>query len=360
MPNMAPQVTVVTLKNQPVSLTRELPGHTSAYLISEVRPQVNGIIKRRLFTEGAYVREGQPLYEIDDALYQAQYQSAAASLQKAQATLQVAQLAGNRAAELVKEGLISKQDNDNAVAALGQAKADVAAAEATVASSKVNLAYAHITSPISGRIGGSSVTPGALVTANQTTALATVTQLDPIYVDVNQSGNEWLDLRRDIEQGRIQASGTGTSTKIILQDGSTYGREGKLQFADVTIDPATGNLMLRVIVPNPEGLLMPGMFVRAIVNEGVLPKGILVPQQGITRDPKGSATALVVDKDNLVQVRTLQVSRAIGDQWLVDEGLSVGDRVIVEGLQKVMPGKPANPVEAGSQPAADAAAANTH
>ena len=348
----APQVTVVTLKVQPVPLIRELPGHTSAFQISEVRPQVNGIIKRRLFTEGAYVKEGQQLYEIDDALYQAQYQSAAAALQKSLATLQVAQLAATRAAELVRTGLISKQDNDNAVAALGQAKADVAASEAAVAISKVNVNYAHITSPISGRIGGSSVTPGALVTANQTTPLARVTQLDPIYVDVNQSGNEWQDLRREIELGRVQASGAGTSTKIILQDGSIYQREGKLQFTDVTVDPTTGSLMLRVIVPNPEGLLMPGMFVRAVINEGVLPDGLLVPQPGITRDAKGTATAMVVDHDNVVQLRTVKVSRTISDQWLVEEGLAGGDRVIVEGLQKVQPGKPANPVEAGTQPAA--------
>ena len=359
MSGFAPQVTVVTLKTQPVALTRELPGRTSAFLISEVRPQVNGIVKRRLFTEGAYVKAGQSLYEIDDALYQAQYQSAQATLQKAQASLQVAQLAANRAAELVKQGLISKQDNDNAVAALGQARADVAAGEAAVASSKVNLNYAHIESPISGRIGSSSVTPGALVTANQATALATVTQLDPIYVDVNQSSSEWLSLKREVEAGRVQARGSGTPAKIVLQDGSEYSHEGKLQFADVTVDPTTGNLMLRVVVPNPDGLLMPGMYVRAIVNEGVLPNGVLAPQQGVTRDPKGAATALVVDKDNKVELRNVRVSRTVGDQWLVEDGLAAGDRVIVEGVQKVQPGMSVNPVEAGTQ-SSEAAAAGTH
>jgi len=346
----APQVTVVTLKQEPVSLTKELPGRTSAFLIAEVRPQVNGIVKHRLFTEGAYVKAGQPLYEIDDALYQAQYQSAQAALQKAQATLNVAQLAANRSNEILKIGAISKQENDNALAALGQAKADVAAAEAAVASSKVNLTYAHITSPISGRIGGSSVTSGALVTANQASALATVTQLDPIYVDVNQSSGEWLELKHEIESGRVEAKGSGTPSKIILQDGSAYSREGKLQFADVTVDPTNGNLVLRVIVPNPDGLLMPGMYVRAALNEGVLGKGVLAPQQGITRDPKGGAIALVIGKDNKVEPRVVKVSRTVGDQWLIEDGLVAGDRVIVEGVQKVQPGMAVTPVEAGTQP----------
>jgi len=355
----APQVTVIALKQQPISLTREFPGRTSAYLISEVRPQVSGIVKKRLFTEGAYVKAGQHLYEIDDALYQAQYRSAQAALQKAHATLNVAQLAADRSSEILKIGAISKQDNDNAQAALGQAKADVASAEAAVASSKVNLDYAHIVSPISGRIGGSSVTSGALVTANQATALATITQLDPIYVDVNQSSGEWLELKHEIELGRVEAKGSGTPAKIILQDGSTYSREGKLQFADVTVDPTTGSLMLRVIVPNPDGLLMPGMYVRAVLNEGTLSKGVLAPQQGITRDPKGTATALIVDKDNKVEARPVRVSRTVGDQWLVEEGLAAGDRIIVEGLQKVQPGATVNPVEAGTPPA-NASAADSH
>lgn len=349
---LAQKVTVVTLREQPAMLTRELPGRTSAYQISEVRPQVNGIVRKRLFTEGSHVTAGQSLYEIDDALYQAQYQSAEAALQKAQATFHVTQLAANRAAEVLKIGAISTQDNDNAVAALGQAKADVASAQAAVATAKVNLVYAHITAPISGRIGGSSVTSGALVTANQSTPLATVTQLDPIYVDVNQSSNEWLQLKREIDSGRVKAKDTGTPAKIILQDGSTYDHEGKLQFADVTVDAATGNLKLRVIVPNPDGILMPGMYVRAVINEGVLPNGILVPQRAVTRDPKGQATALTVDADNKVQPKAVQVSRTMGDQWLVESGLAKGDRVIVEGVQKVQPNMTVDAAEAGTQPAA--------
>ena len=343
----APSVTVVTLKAQAVTLTRELSGRTSAYLIAEVRPQVSGIVKQRLFIEGTHVKTGQPLYEIDDALYQAQYHSAAAALQKAQATLVAAQLGANRTAQLIKIGVISAQDNDNAVAALGQAKADVAAAQAAVASSNVNLTYAHIAAPISGRIGGSSVTQGALVTAAQATALATVAQLDPMYVDVSQSSNEWLQLKREIAAGRVQAKDSGTPAKILLEDGSLYAHEAKLQFTDVTVDPATGNLMLRAIVPNPDGVLMPGMYVRAVIIEGTVPNGILAPQQGITRNPKGAATALVVNKDNQVEARVVTVSRTLGDQWLVDGGLAVGDRLIVEGLQKVQPGMQVQPVEAG-------------
>jgi membrane fusion protein, multidrug efflux system len=229
----------------------------------------------------------------------------------------------------------------------------VAAAQAAVYSSAVNLAYAHIVSPINGRIGKSSVTQGALVTADQTAALATVQQLDPIYVDVNQSSSEWLQLKQDIDAGRVQAGASGAPTKIVLENGSAYTTAGALQFSDVTVDPSTGNFLLRVLVSNPNQLLMPGMYVRAIVGEGVRPQALLAPQRGITRDPKGGATALIVDKDSKVQTREVKVSRTIGDQWLVEDGLAAGDRVIVEGLQKVQPGMPVTTVEA---PAADAAA----
>jgi membrane fusion protein (multidrug efflux system) len=340
-----PAVTVVTLKPQEVSLTRDLPGRVSAFLVAEVRPQVSGIVKKRLFTEGSLVKVGQPLYEIDDSIYRAQYNSALATLQKAKATQDAARQTASRAAEMVKIDAVSAQDNDNAVAAQRQAEADVAAAQAAVDSSAVNLAYAHIVSPITGNIGKSSVTQGALVTAEQTTALATVQQLDPIYVDVNQSSGEWLQLKQEIDAGRVQAGAAGAPTKITLENGSTYAQEGKLQFSDVTVDPTTGNFLLRVIVPNPSQVLMPGMYVRAVVGEGTMPKGLLAPQRGVTRDPRGGATALVVDKDNKVEARTVKVSRTIGDQWLVDSGLNSGDRVIVEGVQKVKPGMPVQPVE---------------
>jgi membrane fusion protein, multidrug efflux system len=340
-----PQVTVVTLRVRSVNLTRELPGRTSAYLVAEVRPQVSGILKRRLFTEGAYVKAGQPLYEIDDAIYRAQYDSAQATLLKARATLDAAQLAAKRSAELVKVDAVSAQDNENAIASLRQAEADVAAAQASVESSSINLGYAHIASPISGRIGKSTVTVGALVTADQTNALATVTQLDPIYVDVNQSSSDWLQFQREVGAGFVR-SGGGAPAKIVLEDGSVYGREGKLQFADVTVEETTGNFLLRVLVPNPDHLLMPGMYVRAEINEGVLPQGLLVPQQGITHDSLGRATALVVAANGTVEQRVVKATRAIGNEWLVDSGLTAGDRVIVEGLQKVQPGMPVDVVEA--------------
>ena len=353
---MTPQVAVVTLRSQPVTLTRELAGRVSAYLVAEVRPQVSGIVKRRFFTEGGTVKEGEALYELDDAIYRAQYNSARATLQKAQATQEAARLTANRAAEMVKVDAVSAQDNDNAIAALRQAEADVAAAQASLDSTAVNLAYAHIVSPISGRIGKSSVTQGALVTADQSSALATVQQLDPIYVDVNQSSSEWLQLKQDIDAGRVQAGAAGAPTKIVLENGEAYAVEGKLQFTDVTVDPTTGNFLLRVIVANPNQVLMPGMYVRAVIGEGVIPQGTLAPQRAITRDPKGGATALLVNRDGKVELRDVKVSRTIGDQWLVADGLAAGDRVIVEGVQKVRPGMAVTTVEAAPQGAAAGAA----
>lgn len=346
--DFTPQVNVVTLRAQPVTLTRELPGRTSAFLVAEVRPQVSGIVKRRLFTEGGHVSAGQPLYELDDSIYRAQYNSARAALQKTQATLEAARLNANRSAELVKIDAVSVQDNENAIASLHQGQADVAAAQAALDSSAVNLAYAHLVSPIGGRIGKSWVTPGALVTADQATALTTVQQIDPLYVDVSQSSSEWLQLRQEIDAGRVQSRGADAPVRIVLENGTVYAHPGRLQFADVTVDPTTGEFLLRIIVPNPDHLLMPGMYVRAVVSEGVMPQGILVPQQGIARDPKGNATALVVDRDGKVEQREVKVSRTIGDQWLVDGGLAAGERVIVEGVQKVQPGMRVQASEAGA------------
>ncbi|HXR18332.1 MAG TPA: efflux RND transporter periplasmic adaptor subunit [Steroidobacteraceae bacterium] len=344
--NFTPQVTVVTLKAQSVTLTRELPGRTNPYLVAEVRPQVSGIVKKRLFTEGALVQAGQPLYELDDAIYRAQLDSAQASLSKAQATLAAAKLAADRSRELIKTDAVSAQDNDNAIAAFGQAQADVSGAKAAVANAAVNLAYAHLVAPISGRIGKSAVTQGALVTADQTAAMATVQTLDPIYVDVNQASSEWLKLKQEIDSGRAQSGAAESPVKIVLADGRTYAHTGRLQFADVTVDPTTGDFSLRAIVPNPNGELLPGMYVRAIVDEGVLPQGVLAPQQGILRDPKGNASALVVSAQGKVEPRAVKVTRTIGDQWLIDEGLAAGDRLIVEGLQKVQPGMAVKAIEA--------------
>jgi membrane fusion protein (multidrug efflux system) len=345
------EVTVVKLTAQPVTLTRELPGRTNPFLVAEVRPQVTGIVKRRLFTEGAMVKAGDVLYELDDAVYRAQYNSAKAALAKAQATAEAAGSSARRSAELVKIDAVSAQDNDNAVAAMRQSEADVGAAEAAVQSAAVNLGYARITAPISGRIGASSVTPGALVTANQATSLATVQQLDPIYVDVNQSASEWLRLKQDIDAGTVKSEGAGTAAGILLEDGTHYAHDGKLQFADVTVDPTTGSFLLRVVVPNPKNTLMPGMYVRAVLAEGVRDNAVLAPQRGITRDQRGNASALVVGAGSKVEPRVVHVSRTIGDQWLVDDGLAAGDQLIVEGLQKIQPGMPVHVVEAGAAPA---------
>lgn len=357
-----PEVAVVTLKDQPVRLTRDLAGRTTPFLVAEVRPQVTGIVKRRLFEEGSLVKAGAPLYEIDASAYRASRDSARAGLARAEAALTSARLAANRSKELAAAKLVSAQDNERAAAAFQQAQADVAAARADLRATEVTLGYATITAPISGRIGKSSVTQGALVTANQEQALATIQQLDPIYVDLAQSSTELLSLRKEMAAGTLEQA-DGVPVKILLEDGSTYGQDGRMEFADVTVDPTTGSYALRVRVPNPENFLLPGMYVRAVVDMGQRPNGVLAPQQGITRDAKGHAVAMVVTPEGKVEQRSVQASRTIGDQWLVDEGLKAGDRVIVEGLQKVQPGGMAKAVEAGaaeapgpSQPAPAAAA----
>lgn len=344
-------VTVVTLKSEAVTLTRELPGRTTAFLIAEVRPQVNGIVKRRLFTEGGLVRAGQPLYQLDDATYRADNNSTKANLARAQATLVSARLNARRTSELARIDAVSKQDDENATAALRQAEAEIKAAQAAVDGSSVVLNYARITSPISGRIGKSSVTQGALVTANQTAALATVQQLDPIYVDLTQSSSELLELRKGLAAGTLDSTEQMPVT-ILLEDGTPYSHEGKLAFSEVTVDPSTGSFALRVVVDNPDHVLLPGMYVRAVVGNGERRNAILVPQQGITRDPKGNATAMVVGKDGKVEVRQVKVNRTVGDKWLVDSGLAAGDKVIVEGLQKIQPGAPVQATEAAPAAAA--------
>ena len=347
-------VTVVTLRSAPVTLTRELPGRTTAFLVADVRPQATGIVKARLFREGAAVKAGQPLYQLDDSLYRAQFQNSEAALAKSEAALEVARLAARRASELVKTHSISAQDHDNAIAAERQAAADAQAARAALETSRVNLAYTRITAPISGRIGKSAVTPGALVVANQPDALATVQQLDTVYVDLTQSSGEWLQLQQELAAGG--KSSDGSEVHITLQDGSAYPVSGRLQFSDVTVQPGTGSFLLRVLVPNPKGLLLPGMYVRATIIEGTLNNALLAPQTGITRDPKGNATAMVVGKDNKVEMRNVTTARAVGDQWLVTSGLAAGDRVIVEGLQKIQPGMPVQPTELAAAAAAPAAA----
>lgn len=345
---MPPQaVTVVTLKNSAVDLQRELPGLVSARLVAEVRPQVSGIVKRVLFTEGGHVDAGQQLYALDDAVYRVAQRSADANRMSAETALETARRSAERGAELLKAHMISVQDNDNLQTALHKAEADLATAQAAADSARINVEYAHISSPISGRIGKSAVTQGALVVADQPQALATVQKLDTVYVDVTQSAGEWLQLQRELAAGGKGM--TGSEVHITLEDGSAYALAGKLQFSDVTVEPGTGSFLLRVLVPNPKGLLLPGMYVRASIIEGTLANALLAPQTGITRDPKGNATALVVGKDNKVELRNVMTSRAVGDQWLVTDGLAAGDRVIVEGLQKIQPGMPVQPAELGAK-----------
>ena len=350
------QVTVATLKPGQVSLTRELPGRINAFLVAEVRPQVSGIVGKRLFTEGGLVTAGQPLYQLDDASYRAEANSARAQLARAEATANAARLSARRITELAKVDAVSQQDLENAVAAQKQAEADVGAAKAALDAANVTLGYARITAPISGRIGKSSVTQGALVSAGQAEPLATVQQLDPIYVDLTQSASELLQMRRELAHGRLQDNQSLPVT-ILLDDGSEFEHKGTLQFSEVSVDPATGSYALRVQVANPDQVLMPGMYVRARVGSGVRDNALLVPMQGIARDAKGDTTAMVVGKEDKVEVRPVKVSRAVGSAWLVEDGLKAGDKVIVEGLQKIQPGMPVQATEMGAAPATPAAPA---
>lgn len=343
----APDVGIVEIRAQAITLTTELSGRTSAFQVSEVRPQVGGIIQKRLFVEGADVKAGQALYQIDPASYQATYDSARANLAKAEASLISIRNKASRYEELVAIKAVSQQENDDSQAALKQAQADVAAARAALETARINLAYSRVTSPIAGRIGRSSVTPGALVTTGQAAALATIQQLDTIYVDVTQSSADLLRLRRDLASGQLKTAGANqAAVKLILEDGSTYPLAGKLQFSDVTVDQSTGSITLRAVFPNPGGELLPGMYVRAVLEEGAEEQAILAPQQGVTRDTKGNPTALVVGPDNKVELRVLKTRRTIGDKWLVSEGLKAGDKLIVDGLQRIAPGATVNPVPA--------------
>jgi len=334
----APEVGVVTLKSEPLNVTTELPGRTSSYRIAEVRPQVSGIILKRNFVEGSEVQAGTSLYQIDPATYQAAYDSAKGDLAKAQASAQIARVTVNRYKPLLGTNYISKQDYDTATSTAVQADASVIAAKAAVETARINLAYTKVIAPISGRIGKSSVTEGALVTSSQTDALATVQQLDPIYVDVTQSSNDFLRLKQELADGTLKQEGGKAKVTLILDNGKQYQQPGTLEFSDVTVDETTGSITLRAVFPNPQDALLPGMFVRARLDEGVNNNALQVPQQGITRNPRGDATAMVVGADNKVELRTVTTTQAIGDKWVVTDGLKPGDKVIVTGLQKVKPG----------------------
>ena len=359
-PPPVPEVATVTVQTQQIVLTTELPGRTSAYRIAEIRPQVNGIIQKRLFTEGFDVHAGQVLYEIDPAHFQAALDNAKAALGKAEANLPSIRLRVERYKELLPDKAVSQQEFDDAAAAEKQNQAEIEFWKAMVETARINLGYTRVTAPIDGRIGKSAVTEGAIVTAYQPMALATIQQLDPIYVDVPQSTTELLRLKRRLEDGRLNPNGTDQKkANLILEAGRAYPLEGTLQFRDITVDPTTGSVTLRLVFPNPKGLLLPGMFVRVVVKEGVSEQAILVPQQAVSRDPKGNPVALIVDTGGKVQQRLLRLDRAIGDQWLVTSGLAEGDHVIVEGLQKVRAGASVEEVPFGaSTPAQPAAKSN--
>ncbi|HCM7229704.1 TPA: efflux RND transporter periplasmic adaptor subunit [Klebsiella aerogenes] len=344
----APQVSVHVVRSEPLSVTTELPGRTSAFRVAEVRPQVSGIILKRNFVEGSDIKAGESLYQIDPATYQAALNSAKGDEAKAEAAAAIAHLTVKRYVPLLGTKYISQQEYDQAVATAHQADADVVAAKAAVESARINLAYTKVTSPIDGRIGKSSVTEGALVTNGQADAMATVQQLDPIYVDVTESSNDFMRLKQE----SLQRGDDSKSVQLIMENGQPYSLKGSLQFSDVTVDESTGSITLRAVFPNPQHTLLPGMFVRARIDEGINPQAILVPQQGVTRTPRGDATVMIVNAQNQVENREVTAAQAIGDKWLITSGLQNGDKVIVSGLQKVRPGVTVKATEDTAAPVA--------
>jgi membrane fusion protein (multidrug efflux system) len=346
-----PEVSVVAVAPERIVTTTELPGRPSAFRMAEIRPQVNGIIQKRLFEEGSDVTAGQVLYQIDPAPFQAAFDNAKAALEKAEAGLFSIRLRVERYKDLLADKAVSQQDYDDATAALKQAEADIQYWKASAETAAINLAYTKVTAPISGRIGKSNVTDGALVAAYQPTALATIQQLDPIYVDVPQSTTEMLRLKEGFENGRLNQDGHNQNkVKLIMENGKIYPSEGKLQFRDVTVDPTTGSVILRIVFPNPDSVLLPGMFVRAQIIEGVHNEAIMIPQQSVFRDVKGNPVTMVVNPENKVEAKLLTLDRAIGNKWLVSSGIKKGELVIVEGLQKVRPGASVKVIQPGTSP----------
>jgi membrane fusion protein (multidrug efflux system) len=349
-PQGPPEVGVLTLATRSVGIVDELPGRTVAYRVAEVRPQVSGIVQKRLFAEGSDVRAGEQLYQIDPSSYSAALRSAEAALQRAQANREKAKLLQDRYGPLRENNLVSQQAYDDAVTGFSAAEADVAAAKAQVESARINVVYCQVLSPIAGRIGRALVTEGALVTSQQSTPLALVQQLDPIYVDITQSSVEMLKLQRALASGELQRDEKNEAeVSLTLEDGSDYGQRGKLQFAEVSVDPSTGAVVLRALFPNPRRELLPGMFVRAQLTQAMKSEALLVPQRGVTRNQRGDAVVLVVGDDNRVAERTVTTARVIGNDWLIDTGLRAGERVILDGLQKVRPGVEVRPVEVSAQ-----------
>ncbi|MCB1859793.1 MAG: efflux RND transporter periplasmic adaptor subunit [Gammaproteobacteria bacterium] len=358
-----PEVGVQRVAPQAITITTELAGRAAPYLIAEVRPQVNGIIRDRQFAEGSLIEAGEVLYQIDPAMLEAAYNSAQAALLRDEASLSTAQLKVKRYQKLLHSKAISQEAYDVADAALAEAHAVVAVSKAALDIAKINLDYTKIRSPISGRIGRSAVTAGALVTANQADALATVQQLDPIYIDLSQSYTEILRLRRALANGQLQTDDEiGATVRLALEDGQAYRHPGRLQFSEFSVSEGTGSVTLRAVIPNPEGTLLPGMYVRAIINEGVNPNAILVPQRAVSHNTKGEATALILNDSGEAELRILTVSRSIGNQWLVTAGLQAGERLIVEGMQKVRPGAKAKGVVVAQQshPGGEVSTVTTH
>ena len=350
----------MTLSQSSQSLTSELPGRTAAFMSAEVRPQVGGIVQQRLFTEGNLVKAGQVLYQIDPSTYRAALASAKAALSKAQAAARTTAVNAERNAELLKIDAVSKQVAQESAALAAQSQSDVAAAKAAVDAAQINLDFTQVKAPIGGRVSLSTVTPGALVTANQAAVLTTIIQLDPMYVDFTQSTSELLALRRDIDSGRYQGVSQSTlPVKLLLEDGSPYAHEGKLAFSGLIVNPGTGGVTLRAAVPNPDGVLMPGMYVRAQLPTGVQPKALLIPQQAVVRDPSGRANVWLLGEGDTVTRKPVTLSRAIGNQWMVEEGLQAGDRIVVDGFQRVRAGAKVKPVASNAGKAAGDKAASS-
>ncbi|EXU75638.1 efflux RND transporter periplasmic adaptor subunit [Erwinia mallotivora] len=342
----APEVKVLTLVSQDLPVITELPGRTSAFRVAQVRPQVSGIILKRAFTEGSDVVAGQTLYQIDPAPFRASYDNASAAVSEAQARAQIARVTLNRYRSLTGNQYVSRQDFDQAQATVAQTQAAVAVAEAARETARINLGWSTITAPVSGRIGRSSVTEGALVQSAQSDALATVQQLDPLYVDVTQSEQAFMHLQQELAAGRLQQQTDKVRVSVVTGNGVLFPHPGTLAFSDVTVDQTTGSITLRAVIPNPDHQLLPGMFVRARLEEGRDPGALLIPQQAVTRTPRGDASTMVVDSDNRVSVRAIQVSQAVGDKWRVTAGLRAGERVIISGLQRARPGMTVKPVAA--------------
>jgi len=350
-PGGMPEVAVITVQTQRVELTTELAGRVAASQTAEVRPQVGGIIQNRLFTEGSDVKAGDVLYQIDPASYQAAYDGAAAALAKAQANVAPVRLKAERYKELLASEAVSKQDYDDISAAQKLAEAEIELAKAALETARINLAYTKVIAPISGRIGRSAVTNGALVTASQPLPLATIQLLDPMYVDVTQSSSEMLRLRKALDSGQLTRNGGQAKVQLLLDDNSQYPEPGTLKFSEAFVDPSSGSVTLRTLFPNPKLVLLPGLFVRSVLEEGGKDDAILVPQRGVTRNPAGNAMVMTVNGEEKVEPRIISVSRSVGDSWLVTDGLKVGERVILEGLQKARPGTPVKAIPFVAKPA---------